>query len=173
VDYPNDPYSHPVLDGKGGFTQAMYGGYKKDAPDAMRLGDIAKRPVKAVKRHDASRPVTAGLAGVAMSNETEYPFVLDIAGYNYTETVTIPTTKNIRNASSAAVKTGTTWTHGKPSGTGRIFSHSFYGRALIILGNRAYGLRVGSIRVCWILQALSNRAATFAKRYGATNRLFI
>jgi hypothetical protein len=51
----------------------------------MRLGDIAKRPVKAVKRHDASRPVTAGLAGVAMSNETEYPFVLDIAGYNYTE----------------------------------------------------------------------------------------
>jgi hypothetical protein len=85
VDYPNDPYSHPVLDGKSGFTQAMYGGYKKDAPNAMRLGDIAKRLVKAVKQHDASRPVTAGLAGVAMSNETEYPFVLDIAGYNYTE----------------------------------------------------------------------------------------
>jgi hypothetical protein len=85
VDYPNDPYSHPVLDGKGGFTQAMYGGYKKDAPDAMRLGAIAKRLVKVVKQHDISRPVTAGLAGVAMSNETEYPFVLDIAGYNYTE----------------------------------------------------------------------------------------
>lgn len=46
VDYPNDPYSHPILDGDGGFTQAMYGGYKKDAPDAMRLGDIAKRLVK-------------------------------------------------------------------------------------------------------------------------------
>jgi hypothetical protein len=85
VDYPNDPYSHPVLDGKSGFTQAMYGGYKKDAPDAMQLGDIAKRLVKVVKQHDASRPVTAGLAGIAMSNETEYPFVLDIAGYNYTE----------------------------------------------------------------------------------------
>lgn len=26
VDYPNDPYSHPILDGDGGFTQAMYGG---------------------------------------------------------------------------------------------------------------------------------------------------
>jgi hypothetical protein len=85
VDYPNDPYSHPVLDGKGGFTQAIYGGYKPDAPDATRLGDIAKRLVKVVKQYDASRPVTAGLAGVAMSNETEYPFVLDIAGYNYTE----------------------------------------------------------------------------------------
>jgi beta-galactosidase len=87
VDYPNDPYSHPVLDGGGdsGFSQAAYGGYKKDAPDAMRLGAIAKRLVAAVKKYDKSRPTTAGLAGVAMSNETEYPGALDITGYNYTE----------------------------------------------------------------------------------------
>lgn len=87
VDYPNDPYSHPVLDGGGdtGFTQAMFGGYQKDAPDAMRLGDIAKRLVKVVKEYDQSRPTTAGLAGVAMSNQTAYPGALDIAGYNYTE----------------------------------------------------------------------------------------
>lgn len=87
VDYPNDPYSHPVLDGGGdtGFTQPIFGGYKEDAPDAMRLGDISKRLVKVVKQYDQSRPVTAGLAGVAMSNQTAYPFALDIAGYNYTE----------------------------------------------------------------------------------------
>ena len=87
VDYPNDPYSHPVLGGNkaGGFTQATYGGYNPDAPDAMRLGAIAKRLVAVVKKYDASRPTTAGLAGVAMSNETEYPGALDIAGYNYTE----------------------------------------------------------------------------------------
>ncbi len=86
VDYPNDPYSHPVLGGKDtGFGQAVYGGYKKDAPDAQRLGGIAKRLVAVVKKFDKSRPVTAGLAGVAMSNETEYPFVLDVTGYNYTE----------------------------------------------------------------------------------------
>jgi hypothetical protein len=88
VDYPNDPYSHPILNGEkkeGGFTQASYGGYKKEAPDAMRLGDIAKRLVAVVKRYDKSRAVTAGLAGVAMSNETAYPGALDIAGYNYTE----------------------------------------------------------------------------------------
>lgn len=87
VDYPNDPYSHPVLNGGAdtGFSQAIYGGYKKDAPDAMRLGAIAKRLVAAVKKFDKSRPVTAGLAGVAMSNETEYPEALDITGYNYTE----------------------------------------------------------------------------------------
>lgn len=85
VDYPNDPYSHPILNGEGGFTQAIYGGYQKDAPDAMRLGVIAKKLAKVVKEFDKSRPVTAGLAGVAMSNETEYPGALDIAGYNYTE----------------------------------------------------------------------------------------
>ena len=86
VDYPNDPYSHPILDGgEGGFTQPIFGGYKKDAPDAMRLGDIAKRLSSVVKKYDKSRPVTAGLAGVAMSNETAYPGALDITGYNYTE----------------------------------------------------------------------------------------
>lgn len=89
VDYPNDPYSHPILDGgkDTGFTQSIYGGYKKDAPDAMRLGSIAKRLVKTVKEFDKTRPTTAGLAGVAMSNETEYPGNIDIAGYNYTESM--------------------------------------------------------------------------------------
>lgn len=87
VDYPNDPYSHPVLAGtkEGGFTQPIFGGYKKDAPDASQLGEIAKRLSAVVRKYDASRPVTAGLAGVAMSNETDYPGTLDIAGYNYTE----------------------------------------------------------------------------------------
>lgn len=87
VDYPNDPYSHPVLDGgrATGFTQPIFGGYKKDAPDALQLGIIAKRLVAVVKKYDSSRPTTAGLAGVAMSNETEYPGALDITGYNYTE----------------------------------------------------------------------------------------
>ncbi|GLB49500.1 sugar-binding domain-containing protein [Neptunitalea lumnitzerae] len=87
VDYPNDPYSHPVLDGgkDTGFGQPAYGGYKPDAPNAMELGDIAQRLVKVVKKYDTSRPVTAGLAGVAMSNKTAYPGALDIVGYNYTE----------------------------------------------------------------------------------------
>lgn len=84
VDYPNDPYSHPILNGAK-INQPMYGGYKPDQPDANELGDIAKRLVHVVKQWDTSRPVTAALAGVVMSNETEYPKVLDIAGYNYTE----------------------------------------------------------------------------------------
>ncbi len=84
VDYPNDPYSHPVLDGTS-ISQPMFGGYKPGQPDASRLGAIAKRLVAEVKKHDDSRPVTAALAGVVMSNETEYPGALDMVGYNYTE----------------------------------------------------------------------------------------
>lgn len=84
VDYPNDPYSHPILDGTT-INQPMHGGYKPDSPKAERLGGIAKRLASVVRSYDTSRPVTAALAGVVMSNETEYPYVLDITGYNYTE----------------------------------------------------------------------------------------
>ena len=86
VDYPNDPYTHPVLDGDGsGFTQPMYGGYKPGQPDAMRIGIIAQRLAKIVKDIDPSRPTTGALAGVVMSNQTAYPEAVDVVGYNYTE----------------------------------------------------------------------------------------
>jgi len=84
VDYPNDPYSHPVLDGSS-INQPMFGGFKPDQPNAERLGAVAKRLAAVTREYDPSRPVTAGLAGVVMSNATEYPAALDIAGYNYTE----------------------------------------------------------------------------------------
>lgn len=84
VDYPNDPYSHPVLD-HANINQPMHGGYQPERPKAERLGGIAKRLAGIVRSLDSSRPVTAALAGVVMSNETEYPFALDITGYNYTE----------------------------------------------------------------------------------------
>ena len=84
VDYPNDPYSHPILD-KEGIGQQATKGYLPNQPKAERLGAIAKRLAAVVKKADPSRPVTAGLAGPVMSNETEYPGALDVAGYNYTE----------------------------------------------------------------------------------------
>lgn len=84
VDYPNDPYSHPVLDGTT-INQPMFGGYKPEAPSAMRIGVIAKRLAACVRAVDTSRPVTGALAGVVMSNQTEYPEAVDVVGYNYTE----------------------------------------------------------------------------------------
>lgn len=84
VDYPNDPYSHPILDGST-INQPMFGGYKPDAPDAMRIGVIAQRLAARVRAVDTSRPVTGALAGVIMSNQTAYPDAIDVVGYNYTE----------------------------------------------------------------------------------------
>lgn len=84
VDYPNDPYSHPVLDGST-INQPVQGGYLPNNPQAERLGAIAKRLAAVVRGLDTSRPTTAALAGVVMSNHTDYPFALDITGYNYTE----------------------------------------------------------------------------------------
>lgn len=84
VDYPNDPYSHPILDEEG-ISQHHVKGYQPNQPRAERLGEIAKELVAEAKRYDTSRPVTAALAGAVMSNETAYPGALDIVGYNYTE----------------------------------------------------------------------------------------
>ncbi len=84
VDYPNDPYTHPILDEKG-IGQQYAHGFRNDHPRAERLGEIARELSAVVRETDASRPVTAALAGVVMSNYTDYPFVLDVVGYNYTE----------------------------------------------------------------------------------------
>ncbi len=68
-----------------GIGQQHTSGYLPGNPNAERLGGIAKRLAAVVRKYDSSRPVTAGLAGPIMSNETEYPGVLDVVGYNYTE----------------------------------------------------------------------------------------
>jgi beta-galactosidase len=84
VDYPNDPYTHPVLNSEG-IGQYHVAGYQPNQPDAKRLGDIATELAGIVRNIDNSRPVTAALAGPVMSNETAYPGALDVVGYNYTE----------------------------------------------------------------------------------------
>ena len=84
IDYPNDPYSHEVLN--TGRNPQIYGkGYSAERPPASEMAEIARKLVKVVKQNDTSRPVTAALAGVVMSNMTDYPELLDIVGYNYQE----------------------------------------------------------------------------------------
>jgi len=84
VDYPNDPYSHPILNGSE-FNQPVSGGYDPKKPNAERLGPIGKRLSGVIRDIDTSRKVTGALAGVIMTNETDYPKYLDVVGYNYTE----------------------------------------------------------------------------------------
>jgi len=84
IDYPNDPYTHEVLD--QGPTPQSYGpGFKPGNPHADRLGVVARRLAGVVRALDPTRPVTAGLASALMSNKTGFADALDAAGYNYQE----------------------------------------------------------------------------------------
>ena len=75
VDYANDPFSDPAL-GKS---------YRPGNPPAKDLLKCAAPLVTAVKSLDSTRPVTAALANLTMSNAVGLPQMLDAVGYNYQE----------------------------------------------------------------------------------------
>lgn len=75
VDYPNDPFSHPVLGAK----------YRPTAPPASDLVRWGQPLVEAVRRMDPTRPVTAAMASVEMSDAVGFGNLFDVAGYNYQE----------------------------------------------------------------------------------------
>jgi beta-galactosidase len=75
IDYPNDPFTDPAL-GKG---------YRPGNPSGKDMVKWGQPLVAAVKQLDATRPVTAALASVAMSNAVGFAQILDIDGYNYQE----------------------------------------------------------------------------------------
>ena len=75
IDYPNDPFSHPVLEK----------GYRPENPPAQNLVKYARPLIDAVKALDSTRPATAGLASLAMSDAVGLAEMLDAVGYNYQE----------------------------------------------------------------------------------------
>jgi len=75
IDYPNDPFSHPVLNDE----------YRPEQPSAENLVRYAKPIIEITKKWDRTRPVTAGLASITMSNAVGLAQMLDIVGYNYQE----------------------------------------------------------------------------------------
>jgi beta-galactosidase len=75
IDYPNDPFSHPVL-GKN---------YRPANPPAASLVACAQPLAEAVRKLDPTRPVTAALASLTMSDAVGLPALLDVVGYNYQE----------------------------------------------------------------------------------------
>ena len=75
IDYPNDPFSHPVLGPR----------YRPDNPSAEHLATLARPLVDAIHGLDPTRPVTAALASLEMSGAVGLPALLDIVGYNYQE----------------------------------------------------------------------------------------
>ena len=83
IDYPNDPYTHQILNTEA--NPQTWAKYRETLPHADRLGFIAVQLVDVIKKLDSIRPVTAGLASALMSNETGYAEALDVVGYNYQE----------------------------------------------------------------------------------------
>jgi len=75
IDYRNDPFTHPVLGNE----------YRPSNLPAQGLVSCARPLIAAVKKLDPTRPVTAALATVAMSDAVGLAEMLDAVGYNYQE----------------------------------------------------------------------------------------
>jgi beta-galactosidase len=74
IDYANDPYA-----------DADAANFDITRPDPNRMLTIARTLKDVVKSIDTTRPVTMALADVKNSNKIGLPEILDIVGYNYTE----------------------------------------------------------------------------------------
>ena len=89
IDYPNDPYVHPLFESMTGNNDANKPEaervYDPNKPDARRLTTLSRRLVAIVKEEDTTRPVSAGLAFPELSTRTGFAQTLDVAGYNYKE----------------------------------------------------------------------------------------
>ena len=95
IDYANDPFSNPVL-GKE---------YLPQNPPAEDMVKCARPLIDAVKKLDPSRPVTAALANVAMSDAVGLPRIARHRGVQLPgSSVTRRTTKSIPSESFSAAK---------------------------------------------------------------------
>ncbi|MCL2479422.1 MAG: DUF4982 domain-containing protein, partial [Treponema sp.] len=89
IDYPNDPYAHPLFSEMTGNNDANKPQreriYNPDKPNMERLSQIAPHLAAIVKKHDSSRPVILASAFPELSSRLGLFDALDIVGYNYKE----------------------------------------------------------------------------------------
>lgn len=89
VDYPNDPYVHPLFAEMTGNNDAgkpkTEREYNPQKPDMERLPVIAGRLANIVKKYDQTRPVLSAAAFPELSSRIGFFDSLDMAGYNYKE----------------------------------------------------------------------------------------
>ncbi len=89
IDYPNDPYAHPLFKEAVGNNDAGKPKaerlYDPDRPDIRRLTTVAKRLAEIVREKDPTRPVTLAAALPELSSQTGFLDELDLVGYNYKE----------------------------------------------------------------------------------------
>lgn len=89
IDYPNDPYCHPLFNIMTGNNDKNKPDeekkYNPNKPNMNRLSVIARDLSNIVKKLDLTRPVTAALAFPELSTQIGYIDALDVVGYNYKE----------------------------------------------------------------------------------------
>ena len=89
LDYPNDPYCHPLF-------QSMTGNndknkpeaerqYNPNRPNAERLSSLAAMLAREAREADATRPITLAAAFPELTSQLGFLDHLDVAGYNYKE----------------------------------------------------------------------------------------
>lgn len=89
IDYPNDPYCHPLFTSMTGNNDKNKPEaekiYNSNKPNMERISVIARNLSNIVKKSDLTRPVTAALAFPELSTKIGYIDSLDVVGYNYKE----------------------------------------------------------------------------------------
>ena len=89
IDYPNDPYCHPLFETMTGNNDANKPAkerqYDPNKPNAERLSVIAKELAAIVRTQDTTRPVTLAAAFPELSSHIGFFDALDVVGYNYKE----------------------------------------------------------------------------------------
>lgn len=89
IDYPNDPYCHPLFETMTGNNDANKPAserqYNPNKPNAERLSVLAKMLTDCVKKYDTTRGVTLAAAYPELSTYIGFIDSLDVVGYNYKE----------------------------------------------------------------------------------------
>jgi hypothetical protein len=89
IDYPNDPYTHPLFTEMTGNNDAGKPKeetvFNRNRPNMERLAPIAVKLAAIVKRHDPTRPVLLAAAFPELSSQLGIFDSLDVVGYNYKE----------------------------------------------------------------------------------------
>lgn len=89
IDYPNDPYCHPLFSSMTGNNDnnkpEAERQFNRNKPNAERLSILCKHLTAIVKKVDTTRPVTTAVAFPELSTKIGFIDPLDVVGYNYKE----------------------------------------------------------------------------------------
>ena len=89
IDYPNDPYVHPMFNTMTGNNDSnkpeQERMYNPNRPNMERIPVIAAQLAGIVRQEDDTRPVTAAASFPELSSYIGFLDPLDVVGYNYKE----------------------------------------------------------------------------------------